>query len=71
MKNNKKQYKDKKFASTIVFGLTNKSLVLSDTNLQSTVGINYTQNELNMVKLPYFITSVMVGLLLYDGHINF
>ena len=48
-----------------------KSLVIWGTNLYSTVGIRFTQNELNMVKLPYFIKSVMVGLLLSDGYINF
>ena len=29
------------------------------------------QNELNMVKLAYFIKSVMIGLILSDGYINF
>ena len=48
-----------------------KDLVIWGTNLYSTVGSRFTQNELNMVKLPYFIKSVMIGLLLSDGYINF
>jgi|SRR5271156_6171432 len=35
------------------------------------VGEKLTQNELNMVKLPYFVKSVMIGMLLSDGYINF
>jgi hypothetical protein len=30
-----------------------------------------TRNELNMLKLPYFIKSVILGLLLSDGYIIF
>jgi len=48
-----------------------KDLVIWGANLYSTVGIRFTQNELNMVKLPYFIKSVMIGLLLSDGYISF
>ena len=49
----------------------NKSLTLWGYNLYSTVGIKLTQNELNMIKLPCFIKSVMIGLLLSDGYIVF
>lgn len=37
----------------------------------STVGIKFTKNELNIVKLPCFIKGVMIGLLLFDGYIVF
>jgi hypothetical protein len=47
----------------------NKSLILLSSNLHSTVGMKLTQNELNMIKLPYFVKSVMIGLLLSDGYI--
>jgi hypothetical protein len=50
---------------------TNKSLILWGTNLHSTVGEKLTQNELNIVKLPYFIKSVIIGILLSDGYIIF
>jgi len=49
----------------------NKCLILWGTNLQSTVGIKFTQNELNIIKLPYYIKSVMIGILLSDGYIFF
>jgi hypothetical protein len=48
-----------------------KFLVIWSTNLYSTVGIKFTRNELNMVKLPYFIKSVIIGLLLSDEYISF
>jgi len=41
----------------------NKSLTLWGYNLYFTVGIKLTQNELNMIKLPCFIKSVMIELL--------
>jgi hypothetical protein len=50
---------------------TNKSLILCGTNLHSTVGEKFTQNELNIVKLSYFIKSVIIGILLSDGYIIF
>lgn len=49
----------------------NKSLILWGTNLHSTVGEKLTQNELNIMKLPYFIKSVIIGILLSDGYIIF
>ena len=49
----------------------NKSLVQWGTNLQSTARIRFTKNELSMVKLPYFVKSVIIGLLLSDGYIVF
>jgi hypothetical protein len=48
-----------------------KSLVIWGDNLYSTVGTKFYQNELNMVKLPYFIKSVIIGLILSDEYINF
>lgn len=36
------------------------------TNLHTTVGVKLTQNELNIVKLPYFIKNVIIGILLSD-----
>lgn len=46
-------------------------LVLWSTNLRSTVGVNFTQSELNMVRLPCFAKNIMVGLLFSDGYIIF
>jgi hypothetical protein len=48
-----------------------KDLVVWGTNLYSTVGIKLSQNELNIVKLSYFIKSVIIGILLSDGYIIF
>jgi len=39
-----------------------KSLILWGTNLHSTVGEKLTRNELNIVKLPYFMKSVIIGI---------
>ena len=50
---------------------TNKSLILWGTNLHSTVGEKLTPNELNIVRLPYFIKSVIIGVLLSHGYIIF
>jgi hypothetical protein len=44
-----------------------KALVVFGTNLQSTVGEKFTRKELAMVKLPPYLESVIVGLLLSDG----
>lgn len=49
----------------------NKSLILWGYNLYFTVVIKLTKNELNIIKLPCFIKSVMIGLLLSDGYIVF
>ncbi len=51
--------------------LTNKSLIPWGIILSSTVGIKFTQIELNMIKLPYFLKSVITGILLSDGSIVF
>jgi LAGLIDADG DNA endonuclease family len=48
-----------------------KDLVIWGTNLYSTVRIKLSQNELNIVKLSYFIKSVIIGILLSDGYIIF
>jgi len=50
---------------------TNKSLMLWGTNLHSTVGEKLTRNELNIVRLPYFIKSVIIGVSLSHGYIIF
>jgi len=47
----------------------NNALVLWGTNLYSTTGERYTKYELSIVKLPNNIKSVMVGVILSDGHI--
>jgi hypothetical protein len=44
-------------------------LILWGINLHTTVGVKLTQNELNIVKLPYFIKSVIIRILLSDGYI--
>ena len=51
--------------------LTNKSLVPRGVNLYSTVGRKFTQVELNMIKLPCFVKSVIMGILLSDGSLVF
>jgi hypothetical protein len=48
-----------------------KSLVIWGDNLYSLVGIKVSKNELNITKLPYFIRSVVIGLILSDGYIVF
>jgi len=47
-----------------------KPLVVFGTNLQSTVGEKFTRKELTMVKLPPYLESEIVGLLLSDGWLN-
>jgi hypothetical protein len=49
------------------FANEKKALVVFGTNLQSTVGEKFTRKELAMVKLPPYLESVIVGLLLSDG----
>jgi hypothetical protein len=50
--------------------LTNKKyLVLWGSNLSSTAGIRYTKYELSIIKLPNDIKSIMVGIILSDGHV--
>ena len=76
MKNPLKSYDNSKLIKEKVLYLnnkkdTNKSLILWGTNLHTTVGVKLTQNELNIVKLPYFIKSVIIGILLSDGYIIF
>lgn len=51
--------------------LTNKDLILWGVKLSSTVGSKFTQVELNMVKLPFFVKNVITGILLSDGCIVF
>jgi len=50
-------------------GLTykNKSLIVWGQNLPSTVGEKFTRKELEMVKLPSYQYSVVIGLILSDG----
>jgi len=47
----------------------NKGLVIWGTNLQSTTGKRYTKYELNIIKLPNNIKSIILGIILSDGHI--
>jgi hypothetical protein len=35
------------------------------------IGIKVSRNELNIIKLPYFIRNVIIGLILSDGYIVF
>ena len=51
--------------------LTNKYLIPWGVYLSSTVGSKFTQTELNMVKLPFFVKNVITGILLSDGSIIF
>jgi LAGLIDADG DNA endonuclease family len=46
-----------------------KSLVLWGSNLSSTAGTRYTKYELSIINLPNNIKSIMVGIILSDGHI--
>ena len=46
-----------------------KSLVLWGSNLNSTAGTRYTKYELSIIKLPNDIKSIMIGIILSDGHI--
>lgn len=46
-----------------------RDIVLWGNNLLSTVGIRYTKHELNIVKLPNDIKSVIIGIILSDGHL--
>jgi hypothetical protein len=60
-----------KVFSSFSIGLSNsetKFLVLWGNNLYYTFGIRLTQYELNIIKLPKNIRSIMVGLLLSDGY---
>ena len=45
----------------------NKALVVWATNLSSTVGVRFTRSQLSLVKLPLYIHSTMVGLILSDA----
>jgi LAGLIDADG DNA endonuclease family len=45
------------------------SLVLWWNNLSSTTKIKYTKHELSIVKLPENIRSIIIGIVLSDGHI--
>ncbi len=47
----------------------NLSLVLWGNILFSTTRIRYTKHELSIVKLPENVRSVIVGIILSDGHI--
>jgi LAGLIDADG DNA endonuclease family len=49
--------------------MNEKSLVLWGSNLGSTAGIRYTKYELSIINLPTNIKSIMVGIILSDGHI--
>jgi hypothetical protein len=40
-------------------------------NLSSTVGERFTRSQLSMVRLPFHIQSIMVGLILSDAWIVF
>jgi hypothetical protein len=51
------------------FLINEKSLVLWGSNLGSTVGTRYTKYELSIIKLPNDIKSIIVGIILSDGHI--
>ena len=47
----------------------NLSIVLWSSNLSSTAGIRYTKHELSIVKIPYEIKSIFIGIILSDGHL--
>lgn len=49
----------------------NKSLVIWGDYLYSTVKEKFSISELNMVKLPNYIKSIIIGILLSDGYITF
>ena len=49
--------------------MNEKSLVLWGSNLGSTAGTRYTKYELSIINLPDDIKSIIVGIILSDGHI--
>src|SRR5271169_1044337 len=49
--------------------INEKSLVLWGSNLGSTVGTKYTKYVLSIINLPNDIKSIMVGIIISDGHI--
>jgi hypothetical protein len=51
------------------FLIKEKSLVLWGSNISSTAGTRYTKYELSIVNLPNDIKSIIVGIILSDGHI--
>jgi hypothetical protein len=51
------------------FLLNEKSLVLWGSNLGSTAGTRYTKYVLSIIKLPNDIKSIMIGIILSDGHL--
>ena len=53
------------------FLINEKSLVIWGSNLGSTAGTRYTKYVLSIINLPNNIKSIMVGIILSDGHIAF
>lgn len=51
------------------FLINEKSLVLWGSNLGSTAGTRYTKYELSIIKLPNDIKSIIIGIIISDGHI--
>lgn len=59
----------KEDAKSLSLGSTN--VVLWGNNLSSTVGVRFSRYQLSLVKLPLYIRSVIVGLVISDGWIIF
>jgi hypothetical protein len=53
----------------INYSSTPKNLVVWGDNLYSTVGIIYTKHDLSIVKLPENVRSIIIGIILSDGHV--
>jgi len=49
----------------------NTDLEIWGTNLSSTVGVKFTRTQLSMVRLPWHIQTIMVGLILSDAWVIF
>lgn len=70
----KTQFVNKRFYSVIKHNDENPlhtNLVLWGNNLSSTVGVRFSRSQLSLVKLPLYIRSVIVGLVISDGWIIF
>jgi hypothetical protein len=59
---------NKNNTNIINYSSSPKNLVIWGNNLYSTVGIRYTKHELNIVKLPENVRSIIIGIILSDGH---